>query len=93
MSVEVDYFYADNIFQADEFAEWFWSMGQPVDGRFWSFAIVPEYANTAVCEVTRHWFSTDNDQNLTAHFDIRVDYDSHPGGVLLGFKAIRAPSV
>ena len=91
MSVEVDYFYYDNVWQdAGAPVTWWWPMNQPVDGRYWSFAIVPEYANVAACNVVNTWLSTDNRMQLTANFTIVVNA---PAGSLLGFKAIRAPSV
>jgi hypothetical protein len=91
MSVEVDYFYYDNAWQDEEFGDWTWPLPR-ADGRYWSCAIIPEYANVSVCEITRFFWSTDNSQNFTANFTIRVDYQSHAGGVNFGFKAIRAPS-
>ena len=95
MSVEVDYFYSDDALQDSEFQEWWFGPLGAADGRYWSCAVVPEYANVAVLEVTRFWWSSDNTHefNITAHFVVRADYDGHPGGVNFGFKAIRAPSV
>ena len=93
MSVEVDYIYYDNVFQGTEVVGWSWEFGAPTDGRFWSVAIVPELANVTTCEMIRFFWSTDNNQGLTANVTIRVDEDGRPGGVVVGFKAIRAPSV
>jgi hypothetical protein len=92
MSVQVDYIYYDNVFQDHEVWEWSWGLA-PQDGRYWSATIIPEYANVAVCQITSFWWSTDNNEFLTANFIVQVDYATHPGGVNLGFKAIRAPSV
>ena len=86
MSAEVDYLYSDNIFQGDENQNWNWELD--ATAHYWGFAVIPEYANVASCEITRFWYSTDNQLKLTAHFDVRVT----PPGALLGFKAIRAPS-
>ena len=91
MSVEVDYFYADNIWQ-DAGSPWNWSWGPlgPQDGRFWSATVIPEYANVDALAITAFWWSTDNNLMISANFTINV---TSPAGSLLGFKAIRAPSV
>lgn len=75
MSVEVDYLYYDNVWQDSEYQEWWWGVLGAADGRYWSCAVVPEYANVAGLEVTRFWWSSDNTHefNLTAHFVIRAD--------------------
>jgi len=91
MSVEVDYIYYDNVWQDGESWDWTWGLG-PTNGRYWSCTVIPEYANVSVCETTRFFWSTDNSQNLTANFTIRIEWLTHPGGANLGFKAIRAPS-
>lgn len=68
MSVEVDYCYSDELFHADEVANWYWPIGYPTDGRYWGLAVVPEHANVAVCQLLDNWWATDNsDQfHLTA---------------------------
>jgi hypothetical protein len=105
VSVEVDYFYSDELFQANEVQGWFWPVGFPADGRYWSLAVVPELANLAVCQLLDYWWATDNsDQfHLTAFFDVKGDRQhlddnlnpdyTLPGDILFGVKLIRAPSV
>jgi hypothetical protein len=88
MSVEVDYFHFDGIFQADEFVDWTWPLPT---GNYWSCAVIPDFANVGVLEITRFFWSTDNSLNLTANFTIRARELNRPGGVIFGFKAIRAP--
>lgn len=105
MGVQVDYFYNDEIYQADEVQSWVTSGLGPTDGRYWSLAVVPELANVAVCQLLRYWWVTDNSEqfNLSVCFDVQADrqhLDSNlnpdytiPGGILFGVKLIRAPSV
>ena len=89
MSVEVDYFYADNIWQ--DAGTQGWTMGPlgPQDGRFWSATVIPEYANVGALSNTQFW-STDNNLMISANITVTV---TAAAGSLLGFKAIRAPSV
>ena len=89
MSHEVDYLYYDNVWQDAGTSFWTWGLG-PHDGRYWSCAIIPEYANVAACAVTSFSFSSDDNGVLTGNFTVLV---TAPAGSLLGFKAIRAPSV
>lgn len=105
MSVEVDYFYSDEVFQANEVQGWVWPVGLPADGRYWGFAVVPELANLAVCQLLDYWWATDNSEqfHMTAFFDVKGDrqhLDSNlnpdyilPGDIVFGVKLIRAPSV
>jgi|SRR5215813_11745632 len=105
MSAEVDYFYYDELFQANEVQNWSWQLNQPADGRFWSLAVVPEQANMAVCQLVRNWWATDNseDNHLTAFFDVQGDRQhlddnlnpdyTLPGDFVFGIKLIRAPNV
>jgi hypothetical protein len=101
MSVEVDYFYSDQVYQDNEIQGWVWPINLPADGRYWGLAIVPELANLAVCQLLDYWWATDNsDQfHLTAFFDVKGDRQHLdppyiiPGGILFGVKLIRAPSV
>lgn len=93
MSVEADYFPADDLFQSDEFAEWKWAMGDP--GHYWSFVVIPATANVTVCEITRFWYSADARGNLTAHFIIHIFHEANQtvfGGGFMNFRAIRIPS-
>ena len=93
MSVEVDYFYADQLYQAKGVQGWVWDLGLPAEGRYWSLAVVPELANVAMCQLLRFWWSTDNSHafHLTAFFDVQGDGGSG-SGILFGIKVIRAPS-
>jgi len=97
MSVEVDFYGYDNVFQADEYQEWTWGPLGASGGCYWSCAVVPELANVSKLEVASFWWSSDNtgDFNLTAHFLIRYDSgalnpDAQLHGGLFGVKAIRA---
>jgi len=93
MSVEADYFPADDLFQSDEFAEWKWAAGDP--DHYWSFVVIPATANVSVCEIARFWYSADTHRNLTAHFIIRIFHEVNQttfGGGFMNFRAIRIPS-
>jgi len=91
MSVEVDYKFHDHAFQDEEFQDWHWGPWA-ADARYWNFALIPEYGNVDVLEITRFWWSSDNEILPTAHFVIRAVASGRPGAAF-GFKAIRAPSV
>ena len=105
MSAEVDYFFSDELFQANEIQGWHWPVGFPADGRYWGLAVVPEQANLAVCQLIDHWFASDNSHefHMTIFFNVKVQgqhLDSnlqpadftYPGG-MFGVKLIRAPAV
>jgi hypothetical protein len=90
MSVEVDYFFADNIWQnAGPTVGWSWPLG-PQDGRFWMVTVIPEYANVGTLLASGLSWSTDNNELLTANIGVTI---TAAAGALLGFKAIRVPSV
>jgi hypothetical protein len=109
MGVQVDYFYNDDLMQANQVQGWVTTGLGPADGRYWSLSVVPETANVAVCQLLDNWWATDNsDQfNLTAFFDVKMDEQLlvlsgnppsySPGGTspggTFGLKIIRAPSV
>jgi hypothetical protein len=107
MGVEVDYFYSDEVMQANEIQGWVLPILEPADGRYWSLSVVPETDNVAVCQLIDNWWATDNSGNLTAFFDVKMDAQlfniggnppalspagTSPGGTF-GVKIIRAPAV
>jgi hypothetical protein len=91
MSVGVDVFSGDDLYQAKGIQGWVWSLNQPADRHYWSLAVVPELANVAVCQLLRFWWSTDNTHefHLTAFFDVQAD-GGNGSGIAFGIKAIRA---
>jgi hypothetical protein len=91
MSVEVDYFYADNIWQSSGTpVGWSWGPLGPQDGRFWMVTVIPEYANVGALSASGLSWNTDNNLMISANINVTI-----PTGVgaLLGFKAIRVPSI
>ncbi len=89
MSYEVDYLYADNIWQAAGTTGWTWPLG-PQDGRFWMVTVIPEYANVGALSASGLSWNTDNNLMLSANIGVTIPSGA---GALLGFKAIRVPSV
>jgi hypothetical protein len=92
MDVSVDKFDGDDIYQAGAVQSWVWR--DMVDnGHFWSFVVIPVTANVDSCEITRFWYSTDNDHRIFTNFTIRVAHGGFPGNCVMNFKALRAPAV
>jgi hypothetical protein len=83
----VDVFASDDVFQAGEFGDWQWGLGD--GGHFWGVAAVPAYANVTFCGITQTSFTTDNSLNVTTQFTVRFVTASAPGGIF-NAKAIRA---